>query len=466
MAWTTSKTGMIAVLLAMLPGLIALLSVGDTAIAQEGNSTVYDTATGVTSESISAQRPLSLEDCIGIAIDRNPWQEAARKGVVAAGESVGEKRASYYPQLDFKAGYARRETHAFLPGGLSIPSPVVGPTDDWSSNIVGHLILYDSGKRRAELLAAMANKEIAVEESARIRQDIILNVYKAFYGLSAAIENKAVIAKAIERAAENLRMSEERYAAGDVPLADILRARVEKSEIVLARVSADSLIKIARGNLNQAMGLAVTMDIPIIIPRVEIPEALPTFGVEALREAVENRPEIQVMRQRQEVANQSVVAAKSAFGPQLSATAQYGYRDDVFTPIDQDWYAGVSLEVPIFSGFARSHVLNRKRAELALVGAELAASEQLVSKEVWTSHWRLLEKYEAIEVANTVLADATESLRLAQERYENGVGIMADLLAAQAALIRGETVHMTSRWDYQVARAELQRAMGELKVTN
>lgn len=453
-----------ALLMTLLPGLLPSISESGTVIAHAAPSNAGTSMAETNDEGSIAQHPLSLEDCLRIAVDRNPIQEAARQGIIAADESVGEKRAPYYPQFDLGVGYARRQTHAFLPGGLSVPSTIVGPTDDWSSGVIGHLVLFDSGKRRAELLAALANKRMAEEESGRIRQNLILNVHQAFYGLAAALENKTVTAKAMERALENLRRADERYAAGDVPLADSLRARVEKSDVMLDKVRADSLIQIAHGNLNRAMGLGVATDIQIIVPQNEAPAVPPTLEPEAIDKAVKNRPETLVARQRQEIAKQSVAAAKSAFGPQLSAKAQYGYRDDTFTSADQDWFAGVSVDIPIFSGFAKTHALNRKRAELSSTRAERKTIEQAVSQEVWDANWRLREKYEAINVADTMRADALESLRMAQERYENGMGTMADLLATQTSLAKAETVQVGSRWEYQVARAELQRAMGELKL--
>lgn len=456
------------VLITMLMTIKPLSAEDNAAITPEGSSTAGMTALGQKPGTSTIQRPLSLDDCIRIAIARNPQQEAARQGLIAAGEAVGEKRAPYFPQVDLAVGYARRETHAFLPQGLSLPdkADMIGPTDDWSSGIIGHLILFDSGKRRAELLAAMANKKIAKEESSRMQQNIILNAHRAFYGLAAALENRAVIGKALDRAVENLRVAEERHAAGDVPLADSLRARVEKSDAILSRVRGDSLIQIARGNLNQAMGLAVAMEIEIVVPQVVVPALPPTLAEDAIHKAVDNRPETRAARQHQEMAGQSVAAAKSAFGPKLAAKAQYGYRDDTFTPTDQDWFAGVNLEIPVFSGFAKSHALDRKRAELSSVRAERVTIEQSVSQEVWDSYWRLREKHEAIGVADTLLADATESLRMARERYENGVGTIADLLAAQSTLSKAETVHVVSRWDYEIAHTELQRAMGELKGDN
>ena len=64
--------------------------------------------------SSSVSPTLTLKTCVEIALDRNPLQAAAEAGLVAAGESVGEARAPYYPQLALQSGYHRWERHAYL----------------------------------------------------------------------------------------------------------------------------------------------------------------------------------------------------------------------------------------------------------------------------------------------------------------------------------------------------------------
>ncbi len=107
----------------------------------------------LTDEAAVKERPLTLATCVRIALDENPTLRAAQEGVAAARESVGMAKAPYYPTVGLDAAYRRWETHAFLPEGLSgmgRPS-VIGPTDDWSSGLRARYLLFDSGKRAAQL---------------------------------------------------------------------------------------------------------------------------------------------------------------------------------------------------------------------------------------------------------------------------------------------------------------------------
>ena len=84
-------------------------------------------------EVIVSGKPLTLAQCVAIALDRNPLRRAAEEGVTAARAVVGSVNSAYYPRVDLNAGYSRWERHIFLPDGVGQPGMTssVGPTDDW-----------------------------------------------------------------------------------------------------------------------------------------------------------------------------------------------------------------------------------------------------------------------------------------------------------------------------------------------
>ncbi len=88
--------------------------------------------------------PLSLTDCIRLAINQNPSRVASRSAVEAARHGVGEARAPYYPTADFGTGFRRWQRHAFLPADLQsyIPVDLIGPTDDWFLSFYAHYVLF------------------------------------------------------------------------------------------------------------------------------------------------------------------------------------------------------------------------------------------------------------------------------------------------------------------------------------
>ncbi len=409
-------------------------------------------------------RSLTVDDCVRIALDQSPLHRAAREGVAAAAAFVGESRASYYPDLSATAGYSRWERHAFLPEGLGQPGmpSVIGPTDDWAAGLRARYTLFDSGERLARLRAALSRKAAVSADAEAVRQDIALAVHQAYYGHEAARVANSIAGKNLTRAEDHLRLAKERFDAGVAPQVDVLRAQVEASSARLSLVKADNLVRVSRGNLNTAMGLPV--ELPVAIAALE-EKATPPADAElfrALDRAVHARPEIQAALQRIASERNSVAAARSAFGPKLRAEGQVGRRDEGFFPQDDDWLVGLTIEQPLFSGFARRYKLERTKAELSREEAQLEQLLLKVREEVWTAHSKLKEANDAVQAAKVLVEYAQESLRAARERYASGAGTIADLLDSETALFRAEASETEARWDYQTARAAFKRATGSL----
>jgi len=413
--------------------------------------------------------PLSLAGCVRIALADNPMAQASREGVAAAQEAVGEAWSGYYPQVGLAAAYRRWESHAFLPSGLggamSTPPDTVGPTNDWSGGLVASLTLFDSGRRRAQILAAKARLGASQEELAALEQDIALTVHQAFYGLLSAEDALRVAKENLTRAEDHLRLAKERKEAGTAVQADVLRAQVEAADRRLAIVRIEHLVRTARGNLNTAMGLPAEMPVEVQAGEPKVRAVDEAQLAAAFDQSVHLRPELKAALNRIAGARSDVAAAKSDFGPKVKGEARYGWRDADFWPEDEDWSVGVAVELPLFTGFSRTHRLNRASRELSKEEAQARNLVLAVRQEVWTTHSRVKEAYEALEAATVLVADARESMRLTRQRYEAGTNTITDLLDAQTALARAEGVQVEARWNYLVSKAAFDRASGALSST-
>ncbi len=409
-------------------------------------------------------RSLTVDDCVRIALDRHPLHRAAREGVAAALAFVGESKASYYPDLSATASYSRWERHAFLPNGLGQPGmpTTIGPTDDWAAGLRARYTLFDSGERLAQLRAALSRKAAVSEEADAVRQDIALAVHQAYYGHIAARVAHSIAGKNLTRAEDHLRLAKERFDAGAAPQLDVFRAQVEASDARLSLVKADNLVRISRGNLNTAMGLPVELPVDIAMQEETPEEPDASQLLPALDRAVRARPEVKAALQRVASGRSSVDAARSAFGPKVRAEGQVGRRDTGFFPQDDDWLIGISIEQPLFSGFSRTHKLERTKAELSREEAQLEQLLLQVRQEVWTASSTLKEANDAVRAAKVLVEHAQESLRAARERYASGAGTIADLLDSETALFRAEASGTEARWDYQIALATFKRAAGNL----
>jgi outer membrane protein TolC len=210
------------------------------------------------------------------------------------------------------------------------------------------------------------------------------------------------------------------------------------------------------------MGLPVEMELKVEPQPAGPPPPDRIDLAESLRVALHSRPSLAAGLEQLGVARADVEAARSAYGPTLSADGSLGQRDADLLPEDNEWSLGLTLSWPIFTGFARSHRLARTRAELSAEESTLRARTLQVQREVWSAYHALVETHESTEAARALASEAEESVRLSRERYEVGAGTINDLLDAQLALARAEVQLTASRWDCRQAHSTFRRTMGTL----
>lgn len=409
-----------------------------------------------------AGAPLALDAAVRIALAENPLLRAAAEGVTAAAEGIGVAKAAYYPEVTAEARYRRFDSHVFLPAGVPTEASTLGATDDWGASLKVGYSLYDGGVRRAESEAAKAGLAASREDASRVRQDVVLGVHRAYYRvLSAEAERSVAVARA-GRARDHLDLAQTLKEAGAVPLADVLRARVEMADAELGVVRAEGEVRTSYGDLNTAMGLPASLAVAVEGRSVSIPEAGDHDPEEALARALRQRPEIAAARERIAAAGKKTSAIAGSYAPHLRAEGAAGVRDSGFLPEDEDWSVGVALRVPVFTGFSKKHRVERARSETRILEAEVRALSDRIGQEVWAAVSDLRTAAEAVRRAAELQAEAEQSLAFARARYEAGAGTMNDLLDAEANLTRAEAAQVASVLGHRVASAVLLRAQGDL----
>ncbi len=409
---------------------------------------------------------LTLDECLALSSRQHPAIAAAQAGVAAAAEAVGEARAPYYPQVDLSAGYHRWQRRAFLPAGLGLLVPggrlpsVIGPLDDWNGGLQSRLTLYDFGERKAGLDAAVARRGGAADELASTRADVRLNVQSAFYEFAAAQDLRVVAEKSLARAESHGQLAADLRAAGAVPQADVLRAQAGIADARLDLIAAESRVRTAAGRLNTSIGRPAETPLQIVAPSTAAPPPDRAAVLAASQRALAQRAEVAAARKRVAAARASVTAARAARAPKLLADGSYGWRDTVWVPETHEWQAGVTVEVPIFDGRARSSRVARTKAEAAREEAAFESEQLEVRQEVWAAAAELDRAWAAIGASEASVRANEEGLRVVQERYRHGAALFTDLLDTQTALARGEAALADARWSYLRARAAFDRSVG------
>ena len=208
------------------------------------------------------------------------------------------------------------------------------------------------------------------------------------------------------------------------------------------------------------MGLSPDAQIEIEQAEDQIGAPASVDGAAVFAKAEESRPEMKAALERVKAAEAAVRASRSAYSPKVELDGAYGRLDNDWFPQDRDWSLGLVVRIPIFTGFERGHELGRAKSELAKAEALREQQGLTVRREVWDASAQANEAASAVAAVRSLVADAKESLRMAEERYRVGAGTITDFLDAETNLASAQSREVEAVFQYHIAKAAFERATG------
>jgi len=232
-----------------------------------------------------------------------------------------------------------------------------------------------------------------------------------------------------------------------------------QQELIRARNNLD----LARAQLSTAMGVPVDT---LFQPTEALGERtlpVPVLG-EVEKQALALRPDLQRIHAEEAAQRQSVAIARSAFGPRVNAFAGWEMDDPTFVAGGggNNWLGGIEVQFDLFQGGAKRAELSRERALEEKVTAMRQVATDGIRLEVRRAYYNLDSARQEVEVARTAIAQAQESLRINQDRYEGGLTTITDLLGAEEAARRGQADYWEAVYRFHTSYANLELASGTL----
>ena len=326
-------------------------------------------------------------------------------------------------------------------------------------------LVFDSGARSANgenarqlLAAAAASQDSAV-------QSLFLSALQAFY-FAQATRAAVVSTTEAERAArEGFNAAESRYNVGVATPADRLLAQTALSQATLTRIKAEGEARNALGALANVMGFPAGQSLALVQPPAALPDAGFQREVAALiAEAEVRRPDLKAAEAQVKAAQAGVDVVQAQGRPSVSLSA-----GPTWAEVDRGslngGLIGVTVNVPIFTGFDTTYRVRAAEAQVDLKAAQLDRLRNQVALDVWKAYQSLTTANQSLKTTVDLVASAEQSERVALGRYKAGVGTVLDLLTAQSALAGARLQRIQAALDWFVYRATLAQAVGALDYT-
>jgi outer membrane protein TolC len=228
------------------------------------------------------------------------------------------------------------------------------------------------------------------------------------------------------------------------------------------QIRREADVDVAREALNDAIGLS--LDTPHTLTTPLVPLDTPEGSLQdQANDAIAQRPEARQAKLMTNLAETQVASARSSLLPQVTLHGAFEADRQRFVVRGGDnWLVSIGLRWNLFNGFGDKARIEESKFAQQRSSAEAARTDSAIRLQVHRAYADLHAATQRIEVAQASVAEAEESLRITQNRYEAGISNVTDLLRTETAVLEARTRHLAAVRDQRIAAAMLELAAGTL----
>ncbi|WP_419816478.1 TolC family protein [Glacieibacterium sp.] len=424
------------------------------------------TAGAACGEAIPAT-PLALPDLVDLALCRNPATAAAWASVRSAAAGVGIARAADLPTLNASVGPQLSRSDLFSNSTVLIApgqsfSTASSSTDlGTTASISLDWLIFDFGGRRARIDSARAQQAAALASFADTAQGIALDTVTAFNSVQANTGSVIAAEASVVFAQQSLNTAAARERSGVTTPSDTLQARSSLAQAELTLTQARGNLRTSQGQLAVVIGLPPTTGLNLAPPPALGSSDLLKTNVDSLiADAERLRPDLASQRAQLQSADANVRAARSDLRPTIGASAQNSLSYANSSNDRNSASVGVSLNIPLFNGYARTYQVTQAVAQRDRQSALTEQTRQQAGLDVFSNYTALDTAIRSLATARELISSSIAAANIAQGRYQAGVGTFTDLLNAQSQLASARQQLVQADFNVRTGQAQLARAVG------
>jgi AbrB family looped-hinge helix DNA binding protein len=407
---------------------------------------------------------MSIDDAVAVALKNNPNIAIAKSTILKAKADVGIALAAYNPTVNVSGNY----THYEPASSLSIPGTSGGssetfynPQNTAGATISGNLPLdFFAANRIAKSVARLAVASSTYTYNATVN-DLIRDSKSAYFDVLKAQGGVGVETEEIASLQGHLKDTESALKAGSVSRYDVLRAQTRLEAARLRMITAQNALKNAQAAFNNVLNRPV--DTPVDLIDTGRPIFVTVDRDSAINSAVTNNPNVgaiakEVIARRKNVTYQGI----NGRAPKISIQPSYDINatPSLLSSGPNSFVTMFVATVPIFDGGLTDADVKDAKSDLMKAKAQqeqIVAGVALNAQSAWLA---VQTQQESVNSAKVGLDEAKEAFRLVGLRYKAGVATQTDLLDGQSDLTLANTSYVNALYDYQIALANLEDAVG------
>jgi len=405
--------------------------------------------------------PITLTEAIRLAQQNSPQTVVARGTIQTSELSVKQAYTAFLPSLNVSAGTSHQSGDRFDTQGNLVP--FTGNPTNYSTGLSGNLQLFDGGRRFFDIRKTKADVKAAEATEVTQKYQVALQVKQQYYNVLAARESQSAALAQIDQANQQLRDASLRLRAGAATTSDSLRSVIQLGNARLALLTAQNNLSLANATLTRLVASprpVTAMPSDTLDQRVVIP------SLAELEPLVEHAPAVEEAQAELESAKAASRSAKTSYFPtvNMSFNRNGSGLDPLFGNGDKRYAynqsLNFSLSFPLFNNLTRE--VNVLRASVAEDNAEVTLRDKKLEahQTLVQALGQMMTAQEQVNIQAASVAAALEDLRVQRARYELGASTLLEVLTSQTQLDQSRTALIRARYDYRIAKAQLEALIG------
>ncbi len=404
---------------------------------------------------VSKSLVLNMADCLELALINNPKIKSAYEQSEIAKYQKWETLSGYTPRLDWSTSINHN-----MPDLSMIRNMKASSFDKYTLGQIGiKQLVWDFGYTQNKYTMDKITYEKAKASIDATVNEVVCDVKDAYYNLLFAFDKKRVALEMLDCYTKTYNQALAFFEVGTKTKVDVLFAQTNLEDARSQLISAQNNIDIAFSKLNNAIGLPFCD--PYMIDLTLKYEPVAITMKQAVEIANEQRPDLKSAMLDVEFANQAVKLSWKTFLPAIEFQANYG-KGGVDSWTDRNWYNyGGFLTFPTVNPVLIRNQIKEAKAQYKRVQFDTKAQINDMYYEIQTVYTRLKDTRARIPVAKVAMEKAQENYELASGRYKVGYGDAIELKDTQAALADAKKNYYQTIYEYNSARANLEKAIGQ-----
>jgi len=420
---------------------------------------------------VSAETVLTLNKVRNLALESNRQLRSAKKELYRSRGEIISARAGALPQISINGRYTRnlQKREMFLPGEffdqegfVKIPA---SQNNEFDLSLSVTQPIYNGGKVGAALSIAKIYSDYSEEKVSQVESDIVYGAESIFYAAVLAESNLNVLKSAHEQLTYNYEVVEKFYNQGMVSEFELLRARVEKLNLEPQIVAAESQVSLSRKQLKSYLGLRLDEKIKLVADYSDttISNLIPLDTL--IQMALQTRSELKQAELQKRGYEKAVRIARGDWlYPSLNLNTTYDLNASAedFRINDRNlaksWTASLLLTIPLFDGGRTIGEVRKAKTDYYQAALTEEQTRDDIRLEVEGAYDALIKAKKALELQKETIQQAEEGMRIANLRYQTGIGTQLEILSAQTALTDAKTNLASAIYQFRLAKSALKKA--------